>query len=259
MQISRQAYYKQCQTQFRCEYHEHAVINFVREIRMKLPRIGTRKLKYLAATKGIQIGRDKLFELLRRHRLLVRARRAYQRTTDSRHRFFCHPNKVKDGLAITRPEQLWVADITYLPTQTGESYVSLVTDAYSRKIVGYYVDDNMKTQSVKRAFISALRQRQSEGKLIHHSDRGSQYCSKEYQDIHQKYRVICSMTDGYDCYQNALAERVNGILKMEFLLRKPQGLEEARKMVAESVELYNQIRPHTALKYKTPDEVHRAF
>ncbi|EHU4841469.1 DDE-type integrase/transposase/recombinase, partial [Vibrio parahaemolyticus] len=100
-----------------------------------------------AAIKGIQIGRDKLFELLRRHRLLVRARRAYHRTTNSRHRFYCHPNKVKDGLTPTKPEQLWVADITYLPTLDGESYVSLVTDAYSRKIVGYYVDDNMKTQS----------------------------------------------------------------------------------------------------------------
>ncbi|MDF5164332.1 DDE-type integrase/transposase/recombinase, partial [Vibrio parahaemolyticus] len=173
---------KQCQTQSRCEHHEHTVIGFVREVRLKQPRIGTRKLKFLAATKGIQIGRDKLFELLRRHRLLVRARRAYHRTTNSRHRFYCHPNKVKDGLTPTKPEQLWVADITYLPTLDGESYVSLVTDAYSRKIVGFYVDDNMKTQSVKRAFILALRQRQSEEKLIHHSDRGSQYCSKEYQD-----------------------------------------------------------------------------
>ncbi|WP_438454084.1 IS3 family transposase [Vibrio alginolyticus] len=259
VQISRQAYYKQCQTQSRCEHHEHAVIGFVREVRLKQPRIGTRKLKFLAATKGIQIGRDKLFELLRKHRLLVRARRAYHRMTDSCHRFFCHPNKVKDGLTPTKPEQLWVADITYLPTQNGESYLSLVTDAYSRKIVGFYVDDNMKTQSVKRAFISALRQRQSEEKLIHHSDRGSQYCSREYQDIHKKHRVTCSMTDGYDCYQNALAERVNGILKMELLLKKPKDLKEARTMVAESVDIYNQMRPHTALKYKTPDEVHRAF
>ncbi|WP_155483743.1 integrase core domain-containing protein, partial [Vibrio campbellii] len=93
----------------------------------------------------------------------------------------------------------------------------------------------------------------------HHSDRGSQYCSKEYQDLHAKHKVVCSMTDGYDCYQNALAERVNGILKMEYLLRKPKDIVQARKMVAESVEIYNQMRPHTALKYKTPDEVHRAF
>lgn len=226
---------------------------------MKQPRIGTRKLKFLAEKQDIRIGRDKLFELLKKHRLLVKTRRAYHRTTDSHHRFYCHPNKVKDGVIPNRPEQLWVADITYLSTHYGESYVSLVTDAYSRKIVGYYVDDNMKTQSVKRAFISALKQRQGKGELIHHSDRGSQYCSKEYQDIHRKHGVTCSMTDGYDCYQNALAERINGILKMELLLRKPKDLKEARVMVAESVEIYNQMRPHTALKYKTPDEVHRAF
>ncbi len=119
---------------------------------MKQPRIGRRKLKFLAVIKGIQIGRDKFFELLSGYRMLVRARRSYHRTTDSRYRFYCHPNKVKDGLTPMKPEQLWVADITYLLTRNGESYVSLITDAYSRKIVGYYVDDNMKTQSVKRAF-----------------------------------------------------------------------------------------------------------
>ncbi len=257
--ISRQAYYKQCQVQFSKEHHERTIIQFVHDVRIKQPRIGTRKLKFLASMSGIQIGRDRLFELLRNHRLLVRARRAYHRTTDSHHRFFCHPNKVKDGVVPNKIEQLWVADITYLPTQQGESYVSLVTDAYSRKIVGYYVDDNMKTQSVKRAFTSALKKRKNKEKLVHHSDRGSQYCSKEYQDIHKNHGISCSMTDGYDCYQNALAERINGILKTELLLRKPRDLGEARVMVAESVEIYNQLRPHTALKYKTPDEVHRAF
>ncbi|MGR4992330.1 transposase, partial [Vibrio rotiferianus] len=139
------------------------------------------------------------------------------------------------------------------------SYVSLITDAYSRKIVGYSVDDNMQTSAVKQAFIGALKKRRSKGSLIHHSDRGSQYCSKEYQNLHVKHKIVCSMTDGYDCYQNALAERVNGILKMEYLLRKPKDIVQARKMVAESVAIYNQMRPHTALKYKTPDEVHRAF
>lgn len=226
---------------------------------MKQPRIGTRKLKFLAGMQGIEIGRDRLFELLRKHRLLVSTRRAYHRTTNSRHRFFCHPNKIKDGVVPSKTEQLWVADITYLPTQQGESYVSLVTDAFSRKIVGYSVDDNMRTPLVKRAFLSALRERKTRDRLIHHSDRGSQYCSKEYQELHKKHGISCSMTDGYDCYQNALAERVNGILKMEFLLRKPRDLKEARVMVAESVEIYNQQRPHTALNYKTPDEVHRAF
>ncbi|MBY7973463.1 integrase core domain-containing protein, partial [Vibrio fluvialis] len=110
-----------------------------------------------------------------------------------------------------------------------------------------------------RAFLKALKKRRYEGELIHHSDRGIQYCSEEYQSLHRNYHVTCSMTDGYDCYQNALAERVNGILKVEYLLTKPNDLNEARKMVAESVKLYNEQRPHTALKYKTPDEVHRTF
>jgi transposase InsO family protein len=189
----------------------------------------------------------------------VPTKRAYHKTTDSHHRFRCHPNLIKAGFKPKKPNQLWVADITYLPTHCGESYVSLITDAYSRKIVGYQVDDNMKTQSVKKALTNALKQKSTNEKLIHHSDRGLQYCSEEYQQIHRRHRIQCSMTDGYDCYQNALAERINGILKNEYLLNKPLNLEEARKMVAESVAIYNEKRPHLALKYKTPDEIHRAF
>lgn len=223
------------------------------------PRIGTRKLQYLLALVDINIGRDHLFNLLRTRRLLVPSKRAYHKTTHSHHRFRCHPNLIKSGFKAEKPNQLWVADITYLPTQTGESYLSLITDAYSRKIVGYQVDDNMRTQSVKKAFTHALKHKSTDEKLVHHSDRGMQYCSQEYQNIHRKHDVQCSMTDGYDCYQNALAERVNGILKNEYLVHKPRDLEEARKMVAESVAIYNKRRPHLALKYKTPDEVHQAF
>lgn len=259
LRISRQAYYKQCWVNAKHELRNAVVLTQVQKIRMTMPRIGTRKLQYLLAQQCVSIGRDMLFELLKDNRLLVTARRAYHKTTNSHHRFFCHPNKVKDGLKPQRPEELWVADITHLPTQTGASYISLVTDAYSRKIVGYHVDDNMKTASVKQAFKLALKQRHGQKALTHHSDRGAQYCSKEYQDLHSKHGVTCSMTDGYDCYQNALAERVNGILKMEFLLQKPKDITEARKMVKESVEIYNQYRPHTALKYKTPNEIHQAF
>jgi len=200
-----------------------------------------------------------LFKLLASYHLLVSRQRAYHKTTQSRHRFTCHPNLVKDGLTPQQPEQLWVADITYLPTVTGNTYLSLVTDAYSRKVVGYHVDDNMRVDTVKQAFKKALKQRKTNNTLVHHSDRGVQYCANEYQQLHQQYQVKCSMTDGYDCYQNALAERINGILKNEYLLIKPNDLKEARKMVEESVMIYNQRRPHTALKYKTPDEVHQAF
>lgn len=235
------------------------MLQFVRDERMAQARLGTRKLHYLMALQCLRIGRDKLFQLLKEHRLLIRPRRAFHKTTHSHHRFHCHPNLIKAGFKPHKPEQLWVADITYLPTHKEEAYVSLVTDAYSRKIVGYQVDDNMKTVSVKSAFKRALRTRSSTELLIHHSDRGIQYCSNEYQALHKEYGIQCSMTDGYDCYQNALAERVNGILKNEYLLTKPADLREARKMVAESVAIYNQRRPHMALKYKTPDEVHQAF
>ncbi len=257
--MSRQAFYKRCETEVRRHEQEKHVLTFVQTERMRHPRLGTRKLLYLLRKNQLLIGRDRLFSLLKMHHLLVPSRRAYHRTTQSHHRFYCHPNRIKDGVAPSRPEQLWVADITYFPTQSGESYISLVTDAYSRKIVGYHVDKNMKTQSVKQAFIRALKDRKSEEPLIHHSDRGSQYCSCEYQKLHEQHKVTCSMTDGYDCYQNALAERINGILKQEYLLVKPKDLNEARKMVAQSVKLYNHYRPHTALKYKTPDEVHQAF
>ncbi|WP_211468273.1 IS3 family transposase, partial [Collimonas silvisoli] len=138
-------------------------------------------------------------------------------------------------------------------------YLSLVTDAYSRKIVGYHVHGSLQTEEVSRALKMALRGRYGNTPVIHHSDRGIQYCSTYYQEIHRRHGLICSMTDGYDCYQNALAERVNGILKGEFLLNRPADLQQAAKMVAQSVRIYNRERPHTALKYKTPDAVHRAF
>lgn len=259
MGITRQAFYKRGIAQAHQIQKDESVLNFVKVQRMMHPRIGARKLKYLLAQNDIDIGRDRLFFLLRMNRLLVHNRRAYHRTTHSNHRFYCHPNRIKEGLIPDKPEQLWVADITYLATRSGEAYLSLVTDAYSRKIVGYHLGKDMKAYTVKQAFLNALKERRSIGELVHHSDRGVQYCSSEYQAIHRQQNVSCSMTDGYDCYQNALAERINGILKMEYLLNKPTNLNEARKMVDESVKLYNEYRPHEALKYKTPDEVHRAF
>lgn len=143
---------------------------------------------------------------------------AYHKTTHSHPRFRCHPNLLKSGpnkVIPSEPEQVWVADITYLPVRHGEAYLSLVTDAYSRKIVGHYVHNDLKAVSVLNAFQHALKGRNDNGPLVHHSDRGVQYCSDLYQQLHRKNDVSCSMTDGYDCYQNAIAERVNGILKTE--------------------------------------------
>ncbi len=240
------------------------MLDFVTQVCCSQPRLGGRKLAHLLALhdESIVIGRDKLFSLLREHRMLVPSRRAYHKTTQSHHRFYCHPNLLKAGpeqVLPQRPNHVWVADITYLPVRHGEAYLSLVTDAFSRKIVGYHVHDNLKAISVAEAFKHALKQRKGAQPLIHHSDRGIQYCSGLYQQIHQRHGVTCSMTDGYDCYQNALAERVNGILKQEYLPAKGYDMKEMVTLVAEAVELYNTRRPHMSLEYKTPDEIHRAL
>jgi putative transposase len=264
--MSRQAYYKQVRAEGACRERDQQVVALVRETRRRQPRIGVRKLHYLLreplVAAGIKLGRDGLFRTLKRAHLLVPPRRAFHKTTQSLHRFYKHPNLLKPGVsetALERPEQVWVADITYLPTQGKYVYLSLVTDAYSRKIVGHHVHESLQTEEVAQALRVALGTRRGRGQLIHHSDRGIQYCSAYYQALHEQHGLTCSMTDGYDCYQNALAERINGILKTEFLLYRPENLDQARRMVNESVDIYNRERPHMALKYKTPDAVHRAF
>lgn len=163
-----------------------------------------------------------------------------------------------DKLQVTGSEQLWVADITYLPTADKCVYLSLVTDAHSRKIVGWHVHASLQTEEVAQALKMALRGRATQQVLVHHSDRGIQYCAHIYQELHRQHGVKCSMTDGYDCYQNALAERVNGILKGEFLLERPKDLAQARQMVKQSIRIYNEERPHLSLKMQTPGAVHRA-
>lgn len=265
MGISRQAWYQSRQREDKREKQARHVVEQVVGIRLHHPRLGTRKLHHLLHLRpevASHVGRDRLFRILRCARLLVTPERAYHKTTNSHHRFYRHPNLLKAGenqVTASRPEEVWVADITWLPLRTGTAYVSLVTDAWSRKIVGYHVHESLHTRHVACAFKMALSGRYTSHQLVHHSDRGIQYCSEEYQALHQRYGIRCSMTDGYDCYQNALAERVNGILKREYLLVKPEDIEQARKMVRESVEIYNTQRPHLSLQYKTPDEVHRAL
>lgn len=265
MGISRQAYYKRNRAFDARARQDQEVLDFVLEKRRRQPRLGTRKLHYLMGVEAeapVRVGRDRLFAILRNARELVTRKRAYHKTTDSHHRFRRHPNLLKAGpeqIVASRPEQVWVADITYLPTKESVAYVSLVTDAYSRKIVGHHVHESLHTDSVIKAMEKAISERRSTLPLLHHSDRGAQYCSEAYQRLHANHGVRCSMTDGYDCYQNALAERVNGILKTEFLLHRPNNLADAVKMVDESVLIYNEERPHLALKYKTPDAVHQAF
>ncbi len=265
MGISRQAFYQGRRRNAERSQRVEAVVQLVRQQRLRQPRLGTRKLQYVLRQPleriGAKLGRDALFDVLRNARMLVPTRRAYHKTTDSHHRFRRHPNLVKEGpeqIKVSRSEQLWVADITYLPTSGKFVYLSLVTDAHSRKIIGWHVHESLQTEEVAQAMKMALRSRQTDQRLVHHSDRGIQYCSTYYQALHQRHGVTCSMTDGYDCYQNALAERINGILKTELLLQRPADLQQARRMVGESVHIYNHERPHLSLKMQTPDAVHRA-
>jgi putative transposase len=264
MGISRQAHYKRVGCERRRKEQHATVVAMVTQERCDQPRIGTRKLHHMLheplQRRDIKLGRDAMFDVLRNASMLVRPLRAYHKTTNSHHFYRRHPNLLKDGPAQVVPtgcEQVWVADVTYLRTRERMVYVSLITDAYSRKIVGWHVHDGLSSEQVSQAFRMALRHRQGSQPLVHHSDRGIQYCSVEYQQIHLRHGISCSMTDGYDCYQNALAERINGILKMEFLLQTPADLRQAKQMVGESVRLYNEHRPHLSLQYQTPEAVHR--
>jgi len=232
----------------------------VLDIRRYLPRVGTRKLYYLLKPKlvalNIKIGRDAFFDYLREQNLLIKPKRSYTKTTNSRHWLKKHPNLVKD-LDIKTPEQVFVSDITYMESEQGTHYLSLVTDACSRKIMGHELSHEMKASDTVKALNRAVSQRQHKTSLIHHSDRGVQYCSALYQGTLERNDILPSMTDGYDCYQNALAERVNGILKQEFLLYRCKTFEELKALVKESIDVYNRLRPHLSLGMKTPDEVHK--
>lgn len=236
------------------------VLEMVKELRRPLRRLGTRKIYHLIKPElekqSIKLGRDGLFTLLREQKLLIKPVKSYTKTTHSKHWMRKHPNLLADRV-VTAPEQVFVSDITYVETREGVHYLSLVTDAGSRKIMGHALSRDMKTTHMVRAMKRAARTRITSKPLIHHSDRGLQYCSAEYQDELRKNGIQPSMTDGYDCYQNALAERVNGILKQEFLLEKCNTFEELEKVIDQSVDLYNGLRPHLSLGMKTPNEVHK--
>ena len=239
------------------------VIDLVMHYRYLMPSIGTRKLYWLIKPKlielGLKFGRDQLFKILKENNLLIRPKRRYTKTTDSKHWMKKHPNLLKDYKPVQANEVL-VSDITYVESAEGVHYLSLVTDAYTRQIKGYKLSKDMKAESVVQAFEMAMKHSTDRSTvMIHHSDRGSQYCSELYQSALSKHGVTPSMTDGHDCYQNALAERVNGILKNEYLFHKPKDIEEAKKIVADSVRIYNRHRPHLSLKYKTPDEYIERF
>lgn len=258
--LSRQAIY-QSQARHKERANELLVIrDWITQWRKLMPRIGGRKLynKLLPKLRehGIKLGRDKFFAYLKANGLLVRPVKRYTKTTFSHHRFKKHPNRLM-SLDLERPNQAYVSDITYVESDEGVHYLSLVTDAYSRKIVGHHLSRDMRAESVVQALKKSKVNRYDKRELIHHSDRGSQYCSDVYQTELAKQDILPSTTDGYDCYQNALAERVNGILKQEFLLFKCRTFNDLKKLIDESIMIYNHYRPHLSLGMKTPNQVHK--
>jgi putative transposase len=230
--------------------------------RKVLSRLGGRKLHHQIQNslqaQQINFGRDKLFALLKKHGLLILPKRRYVQTTRSKHWLRKYPNLIKDIL-VERPDEVWVSDITYLKTDAGNCYLNLVTDAYSRKIMGYAIADNMEAAQMKQAFQMAIQNRNSDNQpLIHHSDRGLQYCSAEYVAIADQHNIRMSMTENGDPYENALAERMNRTLKEEFGLGKVlKSTLQAKLLTAEAIDLYNNYRPRLALGMKTPQSVYK--
>ncbi|MHA6250292.1 IS3 family transposase [Pontibacter sp. CAU 1760] len=256
---TRQAYYKSQHRSRHLQTRQEQVLALVLGLRLKMPRLGTRKLYYLLQEQltGLKVGRDKFFSILREGGLLVQPRKSHHKTTDSKHWMKKHKNLV-EGLHVERPEQVWVADITYIPTREGHCYLSLVTDAYSKKIMGYHLSEDLRAEGPAHALKMAIGRKKYGQRLIHHSDRGLQYCSQEYQLLLAAAQIRPSMTEKYDPYQNAVAERVNGILKDEFELERGFAHHlEAVQVIAESIGIYNSLRPHLSCHYLTPEQMHR--
>lgn len=204
------------------------------------------------------VGRDRLFAILKANHMLILPKRSYHITTNSHHRFRKHKDLIEQ-FSFTKPEQVWVADITYIGNRSNPLYLALVTDAYSKKIVGYDVSGSLAISGALKALNMAIKNRKySHLALIHHSDRGLQYCSNEYQKKLLKSGLICSMTESYDPYANAIAERVNGIIKQEFLLGRTElSLKTMKQLVKQSVKYYNNKRPHYSCYMLTPVQMHR--
>jgi transposase InsO family protein len=240
---------------------DEIVLQHVLDIRKKQNRIGTLKLHHMLQQPleqhGIKIGRDYLFGLMKEHGLHIRNRKRKVVTTNSRHWMQKYSNLIK-GLVINGPEQVWVSDITYIQLKKQWGYLSLVTDAYSKKIMGWAFRKDLSAQGCMDALEMAIANRKYPAhKLIHHSDRGSQYCSKGYVELLTDGNIAVSMTENGDPYENAIAERVNGILKAEFDLYGAQtGLRETTRKIRENIQIYNQIRPHASCDYLTPEQAH---
>jgi len=205
---------------------------------------------------NLKVGRDTLFNILRKHQMLTLRKKYSTRTTNSHHRFYKYNNIIKD-IDVTKPNQVWVSDITYIRTVKGFCYLALITDMHSRKIVGYDLSDSLELKGCVRALNKAIYQAKNIKHLIHHSDRGIQYCSNVYTQILKRNNINISMTEENHCYENAMAERVNGILKDEFYLDQTfTDVAHAKRATKNAINLYNEIRLHLSLDYKTPNMVY---
>jgi len=258
--VNRQVYYRKIKAKSKRQSIAEQVVKMVLLIRARMPRIGTRKLYYLLQKplEKLQVGRDKLFSILKANHLLLHPKRSYRVTTNTHHRFYKYKDLVSH-LTIHRPEQVWVSDITYVASGLDNTYLALITDAYSKKIVGYDLSNSLSTTGVLRALQMAVKNRKyAKANLIHHSDKGIQYCSNEYQQALSKNNILCSMTEKYDPYSNAVAERVNGIIKNEYNLETYRvNINVMKELVTETIQIYNSERPHYSSHLLTPNQMHQ--
>lgn len=260
--ITRQAYYQHSWYMEILSFEQQLVLKQVLQIRKKHPRMGGRKLYQMLESfmleHQIKMGRDALFDLLAANNLLVRRRKRKIFTTDSFHWLRKYPNLIR-AFKPLKANQLWVSDITYWKTEIGVFYISFITDAYSHKIVGYHLSESLAAKASVAALEMALSLLTEPVKeLIHHSDRGVQYCSANYVNLLQDYKIQISMTENGDPLENAIAERVNGIIKDEYLLEyQIKNFQQATEKLASAVQLYNQERPHMSIGNLTPNYVHQ--
>lgn len=259
---SRQAYYQYFKNDYASQVQTDVIIEMVRRERKDFPRIGARKLFEMLlpvlVAHGIRPGRDAFLDILRENGLLVRRSRKRVVTTNSRHWMRKYPNLIKESSPL-QANSLWVSDMTFIQTAQGFMYLWLITDAYSRKIVGWSLRDNMEAAGALKALAMALGQLPShrECNLIHHSDRGAQYCSMQYVTTLKAFNIDISMTQKGDPLENAIAERVNGILKSEWIdLYRPKGKSDAKRYIARIINLYNTRRPHLSVAKLTPEQAH---
>lgn len=258
--MSRQNYYAARRLRQRREVDEGLVVELVKRERRMQPRIGGRKLLHLLRSEldesNVSIGRDRFFEVLAENDLLVVRKPGRPRTTNSRHSLPVFHNLL-EGRTLTAPNQAWVSDLTYIRTDEGFVYAALITDAYSRKIVGAHLGDSLEAEGCLVALEQALGDLPEGKHPLHHSDRGCQYCCHAYVDRLRDRGMPISMTEIMHCYENAMAERVNGILKQEYELdRTFRTKAQAKKAFEQAVWLYNHRRPHLNLNYRFPADVH---